>query len=416
MAQTLGKQELALYGGPRLKQTPFGTGKRYGQRELEELREALEQNTLFYAHGRKTRQFEEAFARLYGIEHCVATSSGSAALHVAICALGIGVGDEVITSPITDVGSLIGILLQNAIPIFADVDPHTYNITAETIEPRITEKTRAIMPVHLAGNPCDMDPVLKLAEANNLWVIEDCAQAYLTRYKGRLVGTLGHVGCFSLNDFKHISAGDAGLLITHDPEIAHQARLFSDKYYDREKGGRNPERLGMNYRISELQSAVGLAQLERLPWICQRRTQIGLALTAGIRGLPGIYPHEVTEGGECSFWFYLFRVEEDEAGVDASTFADALKAEGIPANYGYIKKPIYLWPFLRERRIYPNFNWPEDFKQYGKPLRFTEGLCPVAEEVLRTCIQIPLSEFYTDQDVSDIVAAIRKVSRAFAPG
>ncbi|MDZ7373562.1 MAG: DegT/DnrJ/EryC1/StrS family aminotransferase [candidate division KSB1 bacterium] len=415
MASSGRQERLALYGGPRIKQTPFGTGRRYGERELEELRDALEQNTLFYAHGRKTRQFEEAFARLYGIEHCVATSSGSAALHIAIGALEIGVGEEVITSPITDMGSLIGILLQNAIPIFADVHPHTYNITAETIEPRITEKTRAIMVVHLAGNPCDMDPILDLARRYSLWVIEDCAQAYLARYKGRLAGTMGHVGCFSLNDFKHISAGDAGLLITHDSALARKARLFSDKYYDREAGGRNPERLGMNYRISELQSAVALAQLERLPWICERRKQIGEAITAGILDIPGVYPHQVTSGSECSFWFYLFRVNEEEAGVHARTFAEALRAEGIPAHYGYIGKPVYLWPFLRERRIYYNFNWPEDFKQYGKPLRYEEGLCPVAEEVLRTCIQIPLSEFYTDGDVADIVAAIQKVAEAFAP-
>lgn len=413
MTRKAQKQDLALYGGPRVKVQPFQQGKRYGERELQELREALEQNTLFYAFGQKTRRFEQAFAELYGVSHCIATSSGSAALHVAIGALEIGVGDEVITSPITDMGSLIGILLQNAVPIFADVHPHTYNITAETIEPRITEKTRAIMVVHLAGNPCDMDPILKLADKYGLWVIEDCAQAYLTRYKGKLVGTLGHVGCFSLNDFKHISAGDAGLLITQDASLARRARLFSDKYYDREAGGRNPERLGMNYRISELQSAVGLAQLERLPWICERRNQIGEAITAGIQGLPGVYPHEVTPGGYCTFWFYLLRIRAEEAGVDAKTFAEALQAEGIPAYYGYIQNPIYLWPFLKERRIYPNFNWPEDFPQYGRPLRYHEGLCPTAEEVLRTCIQIRLSEFYSDRDVQDIVAAVRKVSEAF---
>ncbi len=407
-------EQLALYGGPKLKATPFTTGRRYGERELEELKDAIEQNTLFYAHGRKTRQFEEAFCRLYDIEYCVAASSGSAALHIAVGALEIGVGEEVITSPITDMGSLIGILLQNAIPVFADVEPHTYNITAETIEPRITEKTRAIMVVHLAGNPCDMDPILELAERYNLWVIEDCAQAYLTRYKGKLVGTLGHIGCFSLNDFKHISAGDAGFVITHDRELARRARLFSDKYYDREAGGRNPERFGMNYRISELQSAVGLAQLERLPWICERRNQIGERITAGIRGLPGVQPHEVTEGGYCTYWFYLFRIDESQAGADAETFARALEAEGIPARFGYIRQPVYLWPFLRERRIYRNFNWPEDFKQYGKPVRYAEGLCSTAEEVLRTCVQIPLSEFYSDQDVDDIVAAIRKVAEAFA--
>ncbi len=405
--------DLALYGGPKVKTTPFSTGKKYGEAELEQLREAIEQGTLFYAHGKKTAQFEKRFAEIEGVEHCVATSSGSAALHTAVAALDLGVGDEVITSPITDMGSLIGILLQNAVPVFADVDPHTYNITADSIAERITEKTRGIMVVHLAGNPCDMDPILELAQKHGLWVVEDCAQAYMASYKGRLVGTMGDIGCFSLNDWKHISAGDAGLLVTKSAELARKARLFTDKCYDREKPGRDPQQFGMNYRISELQSAVGLAQLEKLEWICDRRTEIGETITEGIRDLPGVLPHKVTEGGRSTFWFYMLRVDEQKLGTSAETFAEALKAEGIPASYGYIKKPVYLWTFLRERRIYPNFNWPEDFPQYGKPLRYEEGLCPVAEEVLRTCVTIALSEFYSDEDVQAIVKATEKVATAF---
>ena len=405
--------DLALHGGSKVKTTPFSTGKKYGERELEELREAIDQGTLFYAHGKKTAEFEKKFAEIEGVAHCVATSSGSAALHTAVAALELGVGEEVITSPITDMGSLIGILLQNAVPIFADVDPHTYNITAETIAERITDKTRGILVVHLAGNPADMDPILELARKHDLWVVEDCAQAYLASYKGRLTGTMGDIGCFSLNDWKHISAGDAGLLVTNDRALAKKARLFTDKCYDREKPGRDPQWFGMNYRISELQSAVGLAQLEKLQWICDRRSEIGERITQGIQDLPGIFPHKVTDGGRSTFWFYMLRVDESELGVSAETFAEALGAEGIPAAYGYIKKPVYEWTFLKERRIYPNFNWPEDFPQYGKPLRYEHGLCPVAEEVLRTCVTIPLSEFYSDEDVGAIVEAIRKVAEVY---
>ncbi|MEW6230490.1 MAG: aminotransferase class V-fold PLP-dependent enzyme, partial [Bacillota bacterium] len=189
--------KLALHGGPRTKVTPFGTGQRFGEEELAELREALEQNTLFYWYGKKVKQLCAEFAAFYNLPHCVATSSGTAAIHVALASLGVGVGDEVITSPITDWGTVIGILYQGSVPIFADVDPHTYNLDPGSVEARITQKTRIILVVHLAGNPCDMDGIMALARKYGLRVVEDCAQSYLCRYKDQLAGTFGDFGCFS---------------------------------------------------------------------------------------------------------------------------------------------------------------------------------------------------------------------------
>lgn len=404
-------EPLAIHGGPKTKTTPFGSGRRFGDEELEELRQALEQNTLFYAHGTKTRQFEESFAARYGVRYCVAASSGTAAIHTALAAIRVGPGDEVITSPITDMGSLIGILFQNAVPVFADIDPHTYNLDPDSVAARITPKTKAIEVVHLAGNPADMDALMELAGRHDLFVIEDCAQSYLCEYKGRLAGTISHIGCFSLNDFKHISAGDAGMLITNDGDLARKARLFTDKGYDRAGDGhRQPGFLCANYRMNELEAAVALAQLRKLDRIVARRREIGERITAGIQDLPGVSPHRITPGGRSSYWFYMLRVEPDRLGATMAQFGDALIAEGIPAGKGYIGKPVYTYPVLRKPNVYPNFDWPHDFPQYGRSIEYPDGLCPVAEEVLGTAVTLPVNEFFTDDDVEAMVKAVRKVA------
>ncbi|MDR0271093.1 DegT/DnrJ/EryC1/StrS family aminotransferase, partial [Paenibacillus sp.] len=260
--------KLAIHGGEKVKTTPFGTGKRFGLEEAKELLEALEQNTLFYHFGNKVKQFLADFNEMYKVPYSVATSSGTAAIHVALGAAGITVGDEVITSPITDYGSIIGILYQNAIPIFADVDPHSYNMDPASIEACITKRTKAILVVHLAGNACDMDPIMEIAKKYNIKVIEDCAQAYLTEYKGQLVGTIGDYGCFSTNDFKHISTGDGGIVSINsgNEEDYYRTHAFVDKNYKRigTSLDRTPSSLAPNYRMTELQGAVGIAQLKRL--------------------------------------------------------------------------------------------------------------------------------------------------------
>ena len=391
-------EQLAIHGGAPVKNTPFGTGKRFGAQELQQLKEALEQNTLFYWHGKKVKGFCEKLAGIYDMPYCAAASSGTAAIHTAVGALGIGPGDEVITTPITDMGTVIGILYQGAIPVFADLDPHTYNPEPRSIEANITDKTKAILVVHLAGNPADMDAITDIAKRRNLKVIEDCAQSWLSFYKGRLAGTIGDIGCFSTNEFKHISTGDGGAVMTRDEALYRRALMFADKNYDRIGGPcrdgraaiRNCETLAPNYRMTELQGAVGIAQLDKLERICTRRSEIGERITREIIGLPGVYPPKVLEGCRSSYWFYMLRIDAKQAGVDAQGFADALKAEGIPAGKGYIPTCIYEYPLFKG--AYP------------------KGLCPVAEDILETSVKFSVSEFWTDEDVTDIVAAIKKVA------
>lgn len=406
--------DLAIFGGEKVKNTPFGTGKRFGEEEMKHLREALEQDTLFYWTGRKVKEFTERFAALYGTKYCIAASSGTAANHVALGTVGVTAGDEVITSPITDMGSIIGILYQNAIPVFADLDPHTYNMDPASIERKISEKTKAILVIHLAGNPADMDAIMEIAKKYDIRVIEDCAQSYLAYYKGRLVGTIGDIGCFSMNDFKHISTGDGGMCIFNREEYYEKAHRFADKNYNRvastNSALRQVDYLAPNYRMSELQGAVGIAQLERLPSICSRRNEYGEGITRGISGLRGIYPHRMIEGCKGSYWFYMFRIKEEEAGVSRDEFSRALAAEGIPNQPGYIPVCVYEYDMFINRNAYPGTGCPFDCKYYGKEIRYCKGLCPVAEEILSTAIKLPVSEFYTERDLKDVVKAICKVS------
>ena len=228
-------EKLALFGGRPVKTGPFGKGRRFGEAELQQLKEALDQNTLFYwsDNSSKVKTFSEKFASMYGMKYCVSVSSCTASIHTALGALGVTEGDEVITGPVTDMGSVIGILFQNAIPVFADLDPHTYNLNPESIEERITDKTKAILVIHLAGNPSDMDAIMGIAKKHGVYVVEDCAQSYLSYYKGKLAGTFGDAGCFSTNDFKLISTGDGGMIIMNDEDLYNRAFRFADKNYDR---------------------------------------------------------------------------------------------------------------------------------------------------------------------------------------
>ena len=403
-------ETLAIHGGPKVKTTPFGKGRRFGEDEAQQLIEALEQNTLFYHHGQKVKTFLQDFNALYGVQHSVATSSGTAAIHVALGAAGITVGDEVITSPITDQGTVIGILYQNAIPVFADLDPHTYNIDPQCLEARITPRTKAIVAVHLAGNACDMDPILEIARRHGLVVIEDCAQSWLCRYKGRLAGTLGDYGCFSTNDFKHISTGDGGIVIVNSGAEAdyYRAHAFADKNYQRFSATprRDIATLAPNYRMTELQGAVGIAQLRKLEWICRTRHEYGDAITQGISDLPGVSPHRVYAGGWSTYWFYMFRVVEPVLSCSRDTFSQALAAEGIPNSAGYIPEPVYMNSLFTERHAYPDSHFPFDLSD----THYGPGLCPVAEDILRTCITMPVNEFYTPQDVQEIIQGVRKVA------
>lgn len=409
---TLFRTLLAINGGSKSKTVPYGTGMRFGAPELAQLNEALQQNTLFYFKGNKVKEFTRKFAEMHGSKHCVATSSGTASIHVALVALGITLGDEVIVSPITDMGSVIGILYQNAIPVFADVHPLNYSMSPEAVEKAITPRTKAIIAVHLMGSPCDMDGLLKISKKYNIPIIEDCAQAFGAKYRDFHLGRLGTIGCFSTNDFKHISTGDGGLIVMQDENLASRAFAAADKNYHRSgiNQGQSPEFLAPNYRMTELQGAVGIAQLDRLNSICSKRHNLGSQLNSLLRNTAGILPFQVPENGYETYFHFSGRFDLKAFKVDRKTLLDAIKAEGVPIG-SYIPEPLYLYNLFKNRNIYPNSSFP--LEGTGKSYSYEKGLCPVAEDVLDSIFIISFNEFYTEQDIEETANAIRKVTEAF---
>jgi perosamine synthetase len=406
-------ETLAINGGPKCRVEPMPGVTRFDGDEIKYLKEALDQNTLFYMRGQFTRRFHEKFRELAGCKYSVACSSGTATIHIALGALRIGTGDEVITTSITDMGTVIGILYQNAVPVFCDNLPGTYGMDPADLEQKITCRTKAIIVVHLAGNPSDCDMILEIANRRGIPVIEDCAQAWGSRYKGRHVGTHGVIGCFSTNDFKHISTGDGGVACTDDEELYQRMHLFADKHYDRLSSiaARSSEELSPNYRWSELQAAVGLAQLRKVARIAEKRNQLGERLSSLIRGLPGILVPEITAEGISSYWFYMFRLDLDII-TDRAYFVKCLNAEGIPANPGYIPTPIYQYPLFRKQAFFAN-GWP--VKMLGlADVDYNKICCNNAESILKSAVTVGINEAMAETDIDDIAHAIRKTISAVA--
>ena len=365
----MSKSDLAINGGKPVRTRPLTGGKKVGKEELKELVDVIDSGMLFRWGGTKVEQLEKEFAKFLGVKHGIASTSGTAALHVAVGMLNLNPGDEVITAPITDIGSIIPIIYQTGIPVFADIDPETFNISAETIEKKISPKTRAIMAVHLFGNPCDMDPIMELAKKHNLTVIEDCSQAHIAEYKGRRVGTIGHIGTYSFQQSKHMTTGDGGMTFTNDDELAMRGMLFADKGWHRAAfGPRKYTLLGLNYRMTELQGAVALAQLRKLEWVTDQRTKHGDRVKELIDGVQCIVPQKVIPGCTPRYWLFGMVVKPD-APVDAATFAKALSAEGVPAGHGYIGKPIFLChEALQNKQVFGNSHFPFDHPDARKDI------------------------------------------------
>ncbi|MCI0332742.1 MAG: DegT/DnrJ/EryC1/StrS family aminotransferase, partial [Planctomycetes bacterium] len=204
--------QLAIDGGPKAVQEAVAPLVRWGDPEREQLNAAVGQNTMFYWQGPQTTLFTERFRKICPVDHVMTCSSGTAAIHIAVAAAGIAPGNEVITTPITDIGTVIGVIYQQAVPVFADLGPNTLNLDPADVERKITPRTKAIIAVHLAGNPCRMEELKQIADKHNLVLIEDCAQAWGARYRGRPIGTIGHIACFSLQQSKQITCGDGGVV------------------------------------------------------------------------------------------------------------------------------------------------------------------------------------------------------------
>jgi dTDP-4-amino-4,6-dideoxygalactose transaminase len=409
-------EQLAIEGGAKLREKPLPSRRDVGAEEMKELVDVIFSGNMYRVGGTKVDEFEREFAKLYGVEHAVASTSGTAAIHVALGAINPDPGSEIVTGPISDIGTIIPILYQNCIPIFADIDPVTYSLDPDSVRRKITDKTVAVIAIHLFGQAANMDELVDVCKEHDLHLIEDASQAHLAEYKGKLAGTIGDLGCFSLQQSKQMTTGDGGVTITNDLDLAERAKLFADKAWPRE--GSWTQRgylfLAMNYRMTELQGAVGLAQLRKVRSVVERRRKAGEMLTSMIRDLKGVNPSFIAEGSKHSYWLYPFTIDQYHLKVTPEKFAKALSAEGIPCSHGYIQKPLYLYPVLKEKITYGASHCPFDCPFYGKKLEYREGDCPNAERVLREILTLPINEFYGEPDVSDMARAIRKVATYYA--
>lgn len=410
--------ELAVAGGTPIRRTPLpsnsnATGRDVGAEELTNLTEVIQSGKLFRYGGKFVEQCERDFAAKLGLNHAVAVSSGTAAVHTALGALNLDAGSEVITSPITDMGTIAPIIFQNCIPIFADLDPEFFTLAAESIEKCITDKTGAIIVVHLFGQPADMDAICAIGEKHGIPIIEDCAQAHMAQYNGRLVGTIGQLGCFSLQQSKQMTAGEGGLVVTNDSALAKRAGLFSDKGWNRADEPRDYLFLGTNYRMGELTGAVAVAQVGKVDKIVGNRRRSADLLTSKIKDTPGVIAGGERPGCRSSWWHYPLMIDESVIGCEPKQFARAVSAEGIPASHGYIGRPIYMSPFLQEKATYGRTQCPYSCERYGRQVSYKEDDCPNAVEILRRVITLPMNEFFTDADVQDIADAVVKVAAAY---
>ncbi|CAM3517372.1 DegT/DnrJ/EryC1/StrS aminotransferase family protein [Occultella aeris] len=405
---------LALDGGAPVRTAPFPSvqsaeGRTLGAEEEDAVLAVLRSGRLNSTVGEVTRGLETDFAAYYGVPHAIASSSGTAAIHLAVAAVDPEPGDEIITTGLSDAGTVLPILAQNAVPVFADVDPATGNLDVASVAARITPRTRAIIAVHLFGQPAPVVELRALADAHGIVLIEDCAQAYLTRTGagGALAGTVGHLGCFSLQQSKHITAGDGGLTISSDAALARRARLFADKAWPRDTDERTHLFLGLNYRMTELQAAIAGVQLTRLAGVVADRRRTAATLTEVVDGLDGLSAAPATGN---SYWQYPVFLDTVRAGADAHWYARALQAEGIPASGGYIQRPLYLTPVLAERRTYGTSGFPLAGPPADVTQEYRPGLCPVTEELIDArLLVIAWNERYGPADVADIVTALTRV-------
>ena len=405
------KSMLAIDGGPKAVQEKLTPTKRWGEPERERLNAAIEQNTMFYWQGPQTKLFTERFREVCPVKYVMTCSSGTAALHIAVAAAGIGPGDEVVTTGITDVGTVIGVLYQQGVPVFADLVHDTYNLDPADVERKITPKTKAIIAVHLAGNPCRMRELKSIADNHNLVLVEDCAQAWGAKYRGQPVGTIGHIACFSLQQTKQITTGDGGVVGSSDERFGPLLQQFGDKGANRTHPGLQAL-FATNYRMTELQAGFAAAQLTRLENIASSRSNNGNLLGEKIGAAPGIMPHGIDAADRATYWFYMFRIEPKKLKCDRTQFVKALVAEGVPASAGYVAVPLYGNPVFQKHGFFAG-RWP--IKEMGlTSMDYSKVSLPETKSILETSVRLIFHEEMTETYMASVGDAIRKVAEHYA--
>ena len=414
----LTRANLAIFGGEKVRDHPFPQWPVYGEEEIEAANQVLRSGHLARQSGTRVRQFESDYAAKFGVKHAIAVSSGTAAIHVALAALGIGPGDDVIHTAHCFIGTATPTLHAGGVPIFADIDERTFNISPASIEQKITPYTKAIVPVHLNGLPADMEGILRIAKEHNLSIVEDAAQAHGAEYNGKLVGTMGILGCFSFWEDKLITtAGEGGMIVTNDDNLALQARKIQHHGEVRQDGDYYKgerlyyhDTLGYNFRMTEVQGAIGCVQLKHLDEYVKLRRRKAYRLTELLSGVAGIIPPYEPENCKHVFYKYIIRLDRQTTQVNSKEFAEALSAEGIPATRRY-PTPLHQQPLFTEKHGQGNTSAP--FCWYKGVLQYGSGL-PQAERLPNDLVRLPLTPNLSDDDLADIAMGVSKVMEYFS--
>jgi len=396
---------LALYGGTPIRTRPFPAWPVFGTEEEQRLLRVLRSGNWGRLDGSEVSAFEQRFAALHGCRHGIAVANGTVALRIALLAAGIRAEDEVIVPPYTFVATATAVLEANAIPVFADIDRHTFNLDPVVVAAAITPRTRAIIPVHFAGQPADMDAIMALAADRGILVLEDAAHAHGAAYRGRPAGSLGHLAAFSFQSSKNLTAGEGGIIITNDDGLAEACRSMHNC-------GRVPDGVWYehhvvsgNYRLGEFQGAVLNCQLDRLERQTETRDRNGQRLASRLAALPGLHPQK--RPADCTrHSHHLLMLRLDPAAFEASRTAvlDALAAEGIPcsAGYGYS---------LPDQPLFRNKAFGPFLPQASARLDYATAHCPNSDVICREQ-GLWLGQnllLGPDEDIDDIAHAFEKV-------
>lgn len=385
------------------------------------LNEVMEKRVWSRSH--KVNEFEKKWAEMNNVKHCLTTVNGTNALSAAITQLNIGPGDEVICSPYTFSASVFGILYKGAMPVFADIDPETFQIDPKQIKKKITPRTKAILPVHICGYPSDMPTIMQIAKEHNLFVVEDACQAHLAEIGGKRVGTFGDAGCFSFQASKNLSIGEGGAILTNNTE--YYDRLYSYHNFGYASGSVSGQissitalLLGNKIRMAEYQALIGLCQLENLEEQHKIRNENGAYLNEKLKAYPGVTPVKLHKGATAaSYYIYSMVYNQDKMdGLPRERFVEAMKAEGIPVGTGYPNDPLYGQPMMKEvfnSEIYKKFYTADelDFEKYKQ-----KNHCPSLIKTYDSALWIWHGGLMlgSKSDMDDIINAVDKIHNNIA--
>ena len=412
-------EKLAIDGGEPIRKaglpSSYPGASLYGEEEAKAAREVIMRRSPFRYYGfdvaNKVKEFENSFSSKVGSNHALGVTSGTAALIVAMKALGIGPGDKVIVPANTFEATPGAVIIAGAVPVFADAD-ESMNINPDEIV-RITDKyTKAVIPVHILGNPCEMDKIMDIAKKHNLAVIEDNAQSCGLKYKNRYAGSFGDAGCFSLQINKILTTGDGGVVVTNDDKIYERAVRYHDQGMFREKEGflsMNEEDdifAGQNYRMNEISGAIALEQLKKLDYITSTMRKIKYMIKDSIKDIKGIKFRRINDReGDAGSTLFMMLPDEDLA----KKFIDALNAENISCGSLYGGKPVYMMPHILKQKTVDKNGFP--FNQLEEKVTYKEGMCPYVESELPKNVCIFMNPLLTEKDAEEITAGIIKVAK-----